>query len=140
MSKIISRIFVLILLALTSALQGWPLLVAATCNMPEPQTMSQMGACCCCDKSQSLESPAFSSCTPGKTLVGVLSTEPSLLPGTDTTQKMEKSSPSVQMIASGVLLSLHHESSLTPVFRTEHTVLLHTLSPPIFLIDRVFRI
>jgi hypothetical protein len=139
----VQKTFIVTLISLTGIFQGWPLLVAATCSMPEPQTMSQMGACCCCENrpyASFSTSFAFSSCTPGKTLVGVLSTDPSLLPQKDKIKKSDSSLTAAFEFEPDIRLgSQAYHFSCFGVGLVE-TVLPHTGSTPIYLVAQVFRI
>jgi hypothetical protein len=137
MSKVISRIFVLILLVLTSSLQGWPLLVTATCTMAEPQMMSRGGNCCCCENFPSSPSPAFAACNPGKSLVGILATDSSLLPGKDKIGKWLSQELAVATVFELPTLS---DSLSLPGFGAGELILPHTSAAPLYLIDCTFRI
>jgi hypothetical protein len=137
MSKIVSRIFVLILLMLTSSLQGWPLLVTATCDMAEPQMMSQGGNCCCCENSQSSSLPEFAACSPGKSLVGILATDSLLLPGNG---KTEKSLLQPLPVAPASAPPSPFASSPVHGLRSVELILSHTGAAPLYLFDCTFRI
>ncbi len=137
MSKVVSRIFVLPLLILTSSLQGWPLLVTTTCNMAAPQMMSQGGNCCCCENSQSSPSPAFAACNPGKSLVGILATDSSLLPGKD---KTDKSLLQPLTVAPATLLPSPFASSSVHGLCNVELILPHTGTAPLYLFDCTFRL
>jgi hypothetical protein len=99
-----------------------------------------MGACCCCDKRENTATLSFSSCAPGKTLLGILSTDPSVLPGKDEVRKMDKSLPLAWAVEADVSLLAQSDGSPTFYFRVDQPLLFYISSPPIFLIDRVFRI
>ncbi|MDZ7364928.1 MAG: hypothetical protein ONB43_03505 [candidate division KSB1 bacterium] len=129
--------FVVSFLLLTGLMQGWPLLVSATCSMAEPQTMSQMGNCCCCENSSSSPSPAIASCNPGKSLVGILSTDSPLLPGSDKTGKFLPQEFAVAPVANLLSPSL---SSPFPGFSGGELILPHTGAPPLYLVDCTFRL
>lgn len=121
-----------------SLLQGWPLLLATMCSMPEPQTMSRMGACCCCDNMEQATVASFTSCTPGKTLAGILSTEPSLQPVKDKTKS--DSLPLPPMLANNLLDAANGFFSSAKRRCSDQTIFGHTASPPIYLLDSVYLI
>jgi hypothetical protein len=136
MSKVVSRIFILTLLIFTSSLQGWPLLITATCNMAEPQMMSQGEDCCCCKNSQSSQSPAFAACNPGKSLVGILATDSSLLPCKDKTDKSL-----LQPLTVAPATNLPSPFSLAILgFCTDELILPHIIAAPLYLFDCTFRL
>jgi hypothetical protein len=137
MYKAFYKTFVVTSLVLTGLMQGWPLLVTATCNMPEPQTMSQMGNCCCCENSQGSQSPAIASCNPGKSLVGILATDSSLLPGNDKAGKLLSQEFAVAPVANLLSPSL---ASPLPGFFAGELILPHTSAAPLYLVDCTLRI
>jgi hypothetical protein len=138
MKLLLLKTTVVALLTIGAMLQGWPLLVATMCSMPEPQTMTRMAACCCCEKPESSTGIAFASCSPGKTLAGILVTDPSLQP------VKEKTKPdSLPLSPSAAIVML----DVARVFNTavlsfcfDQTPFGHTASPPLFLLDSEFRI
>jgi hypothetical protein len=136
MRRSLQKAAVATMLIFTSLLQGWPLLVAATCSMPEPQMMSQGGNCCCCESSPSSPSPAVASCNPGKSLVGILATDSSLLPGKD---KTDKSLSQPLTVAPAINLT----PPIAPAFlsfRADESLLPHTSATPLYLFECTFRI
>ncbi|MGH7600606.1 MAG: hypothetical protein ACREOI_29980 [bacterium] len=137
MYKLFSRIFILTLLALNSSLQGWPLLITKTCNMPEPQMMSAGENCCCCENSQSSPLPAFAACNPGKSLVGILTTDLSLLPGKD---KSGKSLLQPLTVAPATAFPSTFVSSSAHSLCTIELILPRTGATPLYLFDCTFRI
>jgi hypothetical protein len=137
MYKLFSKIFILALLTISSSLQGWPLLVAKTCNMAAPQMMSQGGDCCCCKNSPNSPSPAFAACNPGKSLVGILATDSSVLPGKDKTGHFFLHNLAAAPVAD--LLSPSVSSSL-PGPGAGELILPHTSATPLFLFACTFRI
>jgi hypothetical protein len=137
MSKVVSRIFVLTLLILTSSLQGWPLLVTATCGMAEPQMMSTGEDCCCCENSPSSQSPAFAACNPGKSLVGILATDSSLLPSKD---KTDKSLLQPLTVTPATNLAPLFAASAVPSLCSGELILPHIIAAPLYLFDCTFRV
>ncbi len=137
MYQLFSRIFILTLLIFTSSLQGWPLLIAKTCNMAGLQMMRQQGKCCCCENSQSSPSSAFAACYPGKSLVGILATDSSLLPGKEKTAKFLPQeaavAPVADLIPPSVSLSL-------PGYGADALILPRTSAAPLYLFDCTFRL
>jgi hypothetical protein len=136
MNKIFHKKLVVTLLILTALMQGWPLLVSTTCSMPEPQMMSQMGNCCCCENSPSSSVPAIASCNPGKSLVGILGTDSPLLPGNDKTGKSVSHEFAVASI-----VNLPSPSAL-PLsgFSAAELILPHPTATALYLVDCTFRI
>jgi len=136
MSNSLQKPAVVSLLIVASLLQGLPLLVATMCTMPQPETMSRMEACCCCDTPDNSASLALSACTPGNTLAGILVTDPSLQPVKD--KKSTDSMPLAPAIERDLntLAGSFYSSS----FVFDQAVFLHTISPPLFLLDHVFLI
>jgi|GEM_PF-3567949 len=137
MYKPFYKSLVVTFLVLTGLMQGWPLLVTATCSMPAPQMMSQNGDCCCCNNPQNSRSPAFLSCDPGKRLVGILATDLSLLPGNDKTGKSLLQPLTVESV---INLPAPFVSSLRRGFDDNESILPHTIATPLYLFDRTFRI
>jgi hypothetical protein len=132
-----SQKFVLPLFLLTTFLQGWPPMAMGTCSMPESQIMSQVEDCCCHDTRQNPSPAAFSSCAPGKTLVVILATGSSLLPGKD---KNGKALQQILTIAPFVNLSAPFISSLLLGFDAGELILSHATVTSLFLIDCTFRL
>jgi len=126
------------MLIVASLLQGWPLLLASMCNMSEPQTMSRIGACCCCDEMERSTAPAFTSCTPGKTLAGILTTDPSLQPVKDKTKS--DSLPLSPALINNLFDIANGIYSSALLFCSDQTIFGHTASPPLYLLDSVYRI
>jgi hypothetical protein len=137
MQKAFYKKLVVTSLILTGLMQGWPLLVTATCSMAGPQTMSQAGNCCCCENSPSSPSPAFASCSPGKNLVGILGTDSPLLPSKDKTGHFLLQdlavAPVADLLPPSVSLSL-------PGFGVGELILPRTSAAPLFLFDCTFRL
>lgn len=126
------------MLIVASLLQGWPLLVAAMCSMSEPQTMSRTGACCCCDDKEQSTAPAFTACSPGKTLAGILVTDPSLQPVKEKTKS--DSLPLSPAVINNLLDAANGFYSSALLFCSDQTIFGHTASPPIYLLDNTYRI
>lgn len=137
MYQLFSRIFILTLLIFTSSLQGWPLLIAKTCNMAAPQMMGAGGNCCCCENSQSSSVPAFAHCNPGKNLVGILATDTSLLPSKN---KAGKSLLQPLTAALTINLASPFTSSSAHSLFNDESILSHTGTAPLYLFDCTFRL
>jgi len=138
MKHLILKTTVIALLTMSAMLQGWPLLVAAMCSMSEPQTMSRIGACCCCDEMERSTAPAFTSCSPGKTLAGILTTDPSLQPVKEKTKSDSLPlSPALIKILSDFANGFCSTASRVC---SDQTIFGHTASPPLYLLDSVYRI
>ncbi len=137
MYKAFSKKIIITFLVSTGLMQGWPLLVSATCSMPEPQVMNAGGNCCCCENSPISSSPAIAACNPGKSLVGILGTDSPLIPGKDKTGKFFSQEFAV---ASAVnLLSPSLASPLSGFFAGE-LILPYPSATPLYLVDCAFRI
>jgi hypothetical protein len=137
MNKIFHKKLVVTFLILTGLMQGWPLLVSATCSMAEPQMMSPRGNCCCCENSPSSSVPEIASCNPGKTLVGILATDSSLLPGSDKTAKFLSQEFAIAPVIDLLSPSL---ASPLPGFFAGELILPHPSVAPLYLVDCTFRI
>ena len=138
MKRLLPKAVIATMLIVASLLQGWPLLVAAMCTMSEPQTMSRMGACCCCDDTEQSTASAFTSCTPGKTLAGILSTDPSLQPVKEKTKS--DSLPLSPVLINNLLDAANGVYSSGLLFCSDQTTFGHAASPPLYLLDSVYRI
>ena len=136
MSNSLQKPAIVSLLIVASLLQGLPLLVATICDMPQPKTMSRMEACCCCDTPDNSASLALSACTPGKTLAGILVTDPSLEPVKG--KKFTDSLPLAPVTQHDLSAPASRFCSSSMVF--DHAVFLHTISPPLFLLEHAFLI
>ena len=132
------KVFVVALLLLTSLFQGWPLLVAAQCRMLAASTQAcEMKSACCCEERESAETSAYAKCTSAKKLVGVLSTDPSLLPSKDKGKEPVFTSfivaPEFEALALGASFFRFARSNASEIIPPSS-------SSPLFLIDCVFRI
>jgi hypothetical protein len=138
MMRLTTKTAIAVTLILASMLQGMPLLVATFCNMPNSETMGRMGACCCCEDVANLAVQSFTSCMPGKTLAGILATDPSLQPVKD--KNATAASPLPPAFACSILEcdgGLRLKAALSFF---DQDVLRHTASPPLYLLDSVYRI
>jgi hypothetical protein len=123
-------------LVLATMLQGWPLLVTSSCNMAGQQAVAA-SACCCCSDIVETCAPQYASCNPGKILTGILSTAPSARPNDETNTKNPFSHTSIAYSLIAVDRDSH---SSAPSRLTTESIFLRTTSPPLFLLDNVFRI
>jgi hypothetical protein len=107
--------------------------------MSELQRDNCAEACCCCSDFKTSQAPVYSSCNPDKILAGVLSTAPSLKPNK---KEIDAKNPAPQSTAIASSLS-GFDGSFRPSAPGRHAVqaiFAHTASPPLYLLDSVFRI
>jgi hypothetical protein len=139
MNRLIPKAGVAAALILAGMLQGWPLLVASACTMSELQRDNSAEACCCCPDFKTSETPVYSSCNPAKTLVGVLSTAPSLKPNNKENEVKNTASQSTVIANSLSVFDGSFRPSAANGFVIQ-TIFAHSASPPLYLLDGVFRI
>ena len=131
------KIFVTALLLLTGLFQGWPLIVAAQCSMMAAPESCEMKASCCCDDSGRPPAVAYSKCTSGKKVSGVLSTDPSVLAAKEKNPKSF-----LPCVCSTVSLAklLVEAASPAPFSLHPQAPAAHHLVPTVFLLDCTLRI
>jgi len=138
MRRLLPKISIATIITLASVLQGWPLLVASVCTMPGAETMIAMEGCCCCQDAAIPAAPAFSACSPGASLAGVLITDPSLQPVND--KNTLHALPLSPVFANNAPVCSRQALSFASQLRFEITLSVLLGSPPPYLLDSVFRI
>lgn len=135
------KIFVA-LVASTLLLQGWPILMAATCTMANAETACAMQQSCCCQSKQHdhCNDPgelAFRACTQGNAVAGVLATDPGLIPATD---KLKKELQATAKMPALPDFQLQQRFGYSASLLSQYSTILRLPIAPLYLLDCTFLI
>lgn len=135
------KIFVA-LVASTLLLQGWPILMAATCTMANAETTCAMKQSCCCQSKQHDHCSdsgelAFRACTPGNAVAGVLATDPGLIPATDKQKKELQATAQMPALPD---FQLQQRFGYSASLRNHGATILRLPIAPLYLLDCTFLI